>query len=87
MDQRDCLTNENYISLSRSGITKQEMRAKPQEILNVLLTSTGRKKALPQKKETEQKIHVLDFKYSDPSDDFVLDAKVGKGGQSLVFSL
>lgn len=75
------------IYLEASGLTKKEIQDKPQEMLNVLLVTTGQREAQPPpKKEVETQMRkVLEFKTNDPSEDLHFDSKVGKGGQGMVF--
>lgn len=65
------------------------MKDNPEELLNILLISTGQKKPIaqpPPKTVVEKDMReVLDFKTNDPSEDFVFEARVGKGGQGTVF--
>lgn len=73
--------------LQTSGLTKDEIKMKPKEVLNVLLFTTGNKQALPPKKQVEQQMkEVLDFKDEDPWDHFTFEARIGKGGQGNVYS-
>ena len=73
--------------LQTSGLTKEEIKMKPNEILNVLLVQTGNKQALPQKKQVEAQMKEdLDFKDEDPSDSYTFEARIGKGGQGNVYS-
>lgn len=80
------LPPEWEIYLQISGLSKSEIKVRPKEALNVLLVSTGNKKALPPKNSVEQEMRgVLDFKENDPADDYHFEARIGKGGQGLVY--
>ena len=73
--------------LEASGLTKQEIQDKPEEVLNVLLVSSGQRQAKPPlKKDFEDEMRkIIDFKKNDPSEDLHFDSKIGKGGQGMVF--
>ena len=78
---------EWMIYLENSGLTKKEIRDKPEEALNVMLVSTGRKTPKPpMKKEFDEEVRkIIEFKTNDPSEDLHFDSKIGKGGQGMVF--
>ena len=80
------LPEEWQMYLETSGLTKEQIKMRPKEVLNVLLVSTGNKQALPPKKEVERQMkEVLNFRTEDPSDFYDFEARIGKGGQGLVF--